>query len=101
RGELRQAALDQVDAGGLERLEKPRRQPERDAVAVPEFAASAGGEAQRARVGQWLAIQVRQQCRRGLVIAHEGARIDVAIADPMLQRYPPLPAGGVRRGARV
>ena len=49
------------------------------------------------RLGQRLAIEIRQQRRRRLVIADEATAVHVAVADPMLQRNAPLPAGTARR----
>src|SRR5579863_511105 len=47
-GEQRQqhgnAALDEVNAGGFQRLEEARRQTDRNTVPVPEAFAAAGGE---------------------------------------------------------
>ena len=76
-------------------------QPQRDHVAVPELAPHAGDEAQRAWIGQGLAVEVGQQGRRRLVVADEIAAIDIAIAHPVLQWDAPLPAGRARRGAGV
>ncbi len=50
------AAADQMNAGGLERLDESRAQAERDAVCVPELAATAGHEADEARLGQRLGV---------------------------------------------
>jgi hypothetical protein len=101
RGQPRDRRLDQVDAGRLQRLHEARRQPQRDHVAVPGPAALAGDEAQHPRLGQRLAVEVGQQGRGGLVLADVRAAEHVAVADPVLQRDPPLPAGVARGRAGV
>ena len=90
-----------MDAGGFQRFEKAAGEPQRDAVLVPELLAPAGREAQEPRLRQRLAVQVGQQRGRRLIVADEAAAIDIAVADAMLQRNAPLPAGLARRGARV
>ena len=95
------AAHDQVDAGGFERFEESRGQSQRDAVAIPEQLAPAGDKAQEARVGQRLLAHRAHQVVERLGVAQVGAAVDVAVADAMLQRDAPLPAGGPRRGQRV
>ena len=63
-GEQRQehgdAALDEVNAGGLQRFEKTRRQSDRNAILVPEALAPAGGELQLEGFGQRLALDAAQ-----------------------------------------
>ena len=100
RHQPRDRRLDQVDIGGLDRLEKPGRQTQGDAVAVPDALAPARHEGDVPRFVQRLAVQVSHQDRSGVLLAHEAAGVDVAIADAMLQRDAPLPAGAVRGGAR-
>src|SRR6187431_2399733 len=100
RHQPRDRRLDQVDVGGLDRLEEPGRQTQGDAVAVPYALASARHEGDVPRFVQRLAVQISHQDRNGVLLAHEATGVDVAIADAMLQRDAPLPAGAVRRGAR-
>ena len=69
-------------------------------VSVPYALAPARHEGDMPRFGQRLAVQVSHQDRSGLLLAHEAAGVDVAVADAMLQRDAPLPAGAVRGGAR-
>src|SRR3546814_508061 len=52
-------------------------------------------------LAQRRAVEVRAQDRLGLVVAHVRARIDVPVADPVLERDAPLPARRMRRAARV
>ncbi len=95
------AALDQVDAGGFQRLQEARRQPQRHAIFVPGLLAPAGGEAQRQRFGQRLAFEIGQQRLAAPSSSPmKRAAIDMAVADAVLQRNAPLPAG-VRAVARV
>ena len=49
-----------------------------------------------ARFGQRFAIQIGEQCRRRFIIADIVGAIDIAIADPVLQRDAPLPASIAR-----
>jgi len=58
---VRQAFLNQVDAGGLQRLEKAACESERNAILVPEFLAAAGAEPQETRLGLRLAVEIGQQ----------------------------------------
>jgi hypothetical protein len=97
--QLEYSGLDQVDARGFERLHEPRGEAQRHDVAVPELAPFAGDEAQLVRFGQHPAFQVRAQDRLGLVVRHEGAGVDVAVAGPVLERNAPLPARGLCRAA--
>jgi len=60
----RDAGLDQVDAGGFKRLEESAGKADRDHVLYPGFPAMAGEETERARVGQRLSIEVREQGRQ-------------------------------------
>src|SRR5690606_17726264 len=97
----RDAYLHEMNARRLERLHEAARQTEPDAVLVPELLAPAGREAQKARLCQRPSVQIREQCRSRLVVADEAAAIHVPVANAMLQRDAPLPAGGVCRRACV
>ena len=56
--------------------------------------APAGQEAQRARLGERAAIEIRHEAVRcASLVADEVAAIHVAVADPVLQRNAPPPAG--------
>ena len=55
RHQSRDRGLYQMDVGGLDRLEKPRRQSNCDAVAIPYALAPAGHEGNMPRLGQRLA----------------------------------------------
>src|SRR5690606_10662842 len=90
-----------MDAGRLERLHETARQAERHAVLVPELLAVSGRETKESRLGERLAVQIREQRRGGLVVADELAAVHVAVADAMLQRNAPLPSGAARGRARV
>ncbi|MHC1608583.1 hypothetical protein KO13_14540, partial [Listeria monocytogenes] len=63
------AGLDQVDAGGFQRLHETGGQTQRYAVALPRLASHAGGEAQWTRRAQCFAVEVGQQHRAGFVVA--------------------------------
>src|ERR1700722_6747548 len=97
--QVRQASLDQMDAGGFEGFEEAGGQPQGDAVLIPEFLAPPGGEAQKTRLGARRTIKIGEQRRRGLIVADKAAAIHIAVADPVLQRNAPLPARRPRRGA--
>ena len=96
------AGLDQVDAGRFQRLEETRRQTDRDDVLLPGLRAavparSEPGAGRPAASPSRLASKV---CG-SFVVADQVGRIDVAVADPVLQRDAPLPAGRARRAARI
>src|SRR5205085_6187418 len=46
-----------------------------------------------------LAVEALDQQPLGFLLLHMGARIDMAVADPVLERDAPLPAGGAGGGA--
>jgi len=93
--------LNQVNAGRFQRLHEAGGKTDGDAVAIPRCTPASGDEAQRTRLAQRFAVEVREQGRGRLVVADVLAAIDVAVADPMLQRNAPLPAGRVRGRAGV
>jgi hypothetical protein len=97
--ELRDARLDEVDAGRFQWLDETRGEAHRDDVGVPGELAAAGGEGEAAGLGERLALEVRLEGGERLVVVHELARIDDAVAHPALERDPPLPALGVGGGA--
>src|SRR5690606_8029442 len=99
--EVGERALNQVDARRLERLQESRGKTQRDAVLLPGFLAPTGHETNRARIGERLAVEVRQQHGGGFVIADVFAAVNVSVADAMLQRNAPLPARGARRRSGV
>ena len=57
----RDGDLDEIDAGGFERLEKPARESNGHTVAVPGLAAPTRRESQGTRVRQWFAVEPRQE----------------------------------------
>src|SRR5207248_4809906 len=67
----------------------------------PKLAAVAAGELEHARLGERFPVHIGEEGRRGLVIADEIARIDVAVADAVLERNAPLPARLARGRTRV
>ena len=95
------AALDQVDAGRFQRLDEAARKADGNAVAVPGLAALARPELDDARLGEHLAFDVGQQALFGRVVGEVAAAVHHAVADAMLQRDAPLPAGIARDRARV
>ena len=99
--QLRDRHLREVDAGRFERLEESRGEPDRDDVADPAVAAATGAEFEEARVGKRRALDRRDQRIGGRLIRHMRAGIDIAIADAVLERDPPLPPGRFRRGSRI
>src|SRR5262249_19580953 len=64
----RDAALDQVDARGFERLEKPRGQADRDAVPVPAQPPASGRESQLQWIAQRAALEARHQLVLRLIV---------------------------------
>ncbi len=58
-----------------------------------------GTEAELPGLGERRAVEVGEQRGRGLVIGDVRTGIDVAIADPVLERDAPLPAGAACGGA--
>ena len=93
--------VDEMDAGGFERLEKPRRQAEREAIADPHAFAQPRGKTQHARIGNRRTAQTLAQFFGRVVIPDEVAAIDEAIARPVLERNTPLPPRRSRGGHRV
>src|SRR5207302_2055010 len=83
-----------------QRLEKSRGKPERNDVLDPWLPAVTGLEAKRPRIGQRLTVEIREQRRRRLIVRDMLARIDVAVANPVLERNSPLPASRPRRRSR-
>src|SRR5438270_10906813 len=94
--------LDEEYGRGLERPEEAAGQPDGHDVLVPELVALPGGKPDRfRRIGERLAIEVLQQDDHRLVVAHESAAVNVAVAGAMLQRNAPLPARLARGHTRV
>ncbi len=101
RQHSRDAALQQMDASGFQRLHESAGQPRCHHVRRPGLCAPPGDEAQQAWFGLRLPIQVRKQSCRRLVLADAAAAEHVTVADAVLQGNAPLPAGTARDGARV
>src|SRR6185312_13948586 len=95
------AALDHVYAGGLQRLQEPRRQPDRNTILVPGQTPPPGGEPERQRLAQGPALEAGEENVPRLIVTDEFAAVDVSITDPVLQRNAPLPADLTRHGLRV
>ena len=87
------AGLNEMDTGRLQRFHEAAGQSQGDAVPAPELLAPAGGEFQQPGLVQRGAVQIVEQGGDRFVVAHVAAAKDVAVADAMLQRYAPLPAG--------
>src|SRR5690606_9218927 len=84
------------DARRLERLQEATRKAHRHAVAVPLQITPPGTEAQDEWIGERCPVQVPQKQLARLLVAHVSAAVHHAVADPVLQRDAPLPAGIVR-----
>ena len=93
--------LDEMDAGRFQRLEEAGGKAERDAIPVPHLAPLAGREAEPVGVGELLAVEVGEQQLLGGIVVDMLARIDVAVADAVLERDAPLPARLARGRPRV
>ena len=97
----RHADLDEVDAGALERLEESAGEAQRDDVLVPGLAAPPGDVADQPRLEQRRTLEIREQFGARGLLGDVRAAIHQAVADAVLQRNAPLPAGAARHGARV
>jgi hypothetical protein len=95
------AALDQVDAGGFQRLDEAARKSYCNTVAAPGLAALPGPELDDARLGEHLAFDIVQQRLPGLLVGKIPAAVHHAVADAVLQRNAPLPAGIASDRARI
>src|SRR3546814_7235582 len=85
-----------MDRGRFERLEKTTGKPQRDDILLPRAVAVSAGEAQHVRYGERFAVEIGEQQRHRLVVAHVERRIDMAVAEAMLERDAPLPARRAR-----
>src|SRR5690606_18187086 len=86
------AVPDEVNARRFERFQKARRQTESDDIVRPAQLAAAGAERDDASVGERLAFEVGEQDAPRLLLVHEGACENMAVAGAMLERDAPLPA---------
>jgi hypothetical protein len=91
--ELRDSALNEMDAGGFEWFEAARQQ--RNAVLVPEFLAPAGREARNR--GSALALPSRFASNIAAASSSLMKRRNIR-SDPVPQRNAPLPSGLAGRG---
>src|SRR6185437_3294688 len=96
--QTRGGVLDELDARRLERLEESGGQADGHTVAAPDLIAHAGGEPEEARLAEDAAFDALKELRLRLLVRHVCAAIDMSVADAMLQRDAPLPAG--RAGTR-
>ena len=90
-----------MDAGRFQRLHEPARKPDRDAVLDPLLAPDPGLEAQHVGLGQRVALDIAEQPLERRILVEIAAAKDDPVADAMLQRNAPLPAGIVRHRQRV
>ena len=94
-------SLDEVDARRFQRLDKSRREANCDDIAHPSLPAAPGRESQSSRIRHRLAVEVRKQDRRSLVLADVSRTMDVSVTDPVLERNSPLPTGFARDRPRI
>src|SRR5688572_2889837 len=94
------AALDEMDAGGLEGFDEATGQSDGDTVASPGLAALPRAELDDPRLEERLALDIGQQFSLRLLIAEIAAAVHHAVADAMLQWNAPLPARLARNRAR-
>ncbi|VVT14865.1 conserved hypothetical protein [Sphingomonas aurantiaca] len=99
--QLRDRHLREIDARRFERLEEPRRKADRDDVADPAAAAATGAELENSRIGERRALDRGDQCIGGGLVREMRARIDIAVANAVLERDAPLPPGWFRGRARI
>src|SRR4051812_21883540 len=85
-----------MNTRGLQRLEEPGRQPQGHTVPVPGQPPSPRGKPKLNRLPQCPPLEIRHQPLMGLIIFEKPTAVDVPVADPMLQRDPPLPTDGER-----
>src|SRR6185437_14484861 len=90
--ELRDATLDGVDAGGLQRFQESARQPDRDDILAPRLATPAGLKPDEARRSQRRPLEVPEQHARRFVLADIFTAINVTVSGSVLERNAPLPA---------
>src|SRR5262245_46819258 len=76
--QIRDRHVDEMNAGRLERLEKPARKPNGDAVAIPRALPAPRGELENARLGKQLTFDIAPESRCCLVVADELAAVDIA-----------------------
>ena len=86
-----------MDARRLERLEKAGGKAKRNDVLDPRLSAVTGREPKRPRIRQRRPIEIREQRCCSLVVGDMGARVDIAVSDPVLERNSPLPPRRARR----
>jgi hypothetical protein len=67
---------------------------------APGLFPHSGGEFDQPRLGQNFAFEVGEQDPPRLLLVHETAGKDMAVAHAMLERNAPLPAGRMGRGPR-
>src|SRR3954454_2514778 len=89
-----------MDARRFQRLEESGGEPQRNDVLYPRLAAVTGLEPKRPRVGQRQPIKIGEQRGSCLIVGNVGTRIDIAIANPVLEGDAPLPARRARRRSR-
>ncbi len=99
RHQPRDGRLDEMDRGRLERFEETAGKPQRDHVLLPRPGPVARRKAQLVGLGQRLAVEIGEQQAGRFVLAHVLRAIDMAVADPVLQRDAPLPPRRPRRRA--
>src|SRR6185312_12513846 len=90
------AGLDEMDAGGFERLEETAREPKGHAVSLPTLAPAAGSEFDQPGGAQRLPIEIVEKRRGSLLLTDVAATKHITVASAVLQRNPPLPARLVR-----
>jgi hypothetical protein len=87
------AAADQMNAGRFQGFDETARESHGDTVLQPRAPPLARLELDDARIGENLAFDIREQRLSGLLVANVTTAVDHAVADAMLQRNAPLPAG--------
>ena len=94
-------AGNEMDARRFQWLKEARCQAERDAVASPVPASTAGNKAKEAWFGHRRLPDRGKQVCTGVLVAAVRARIDVPVPETMLQRNPPLPPRWSRPRLRI
>src|SRR5881394_4243119 len=87
------ADFDEMQARGFEWLEKPAGESECDAILQPRLGSPSGRELDQSRRCQCLAVEIGDQSLSRLILGGERVAEHVTIADAVLKRDAPLPAG--------
>ena len=95
------AVLNKVDTGRFKRLEEAAGQAYRHAVFDPLLRSSTGAELDGPHVIESFAFDIAQQGLLRILVSEIATAVHKAVANPVLQRYFPLPTTGPGGGAGI